>query len=209
MCILSPTITMSRGNRAIAPPGYHHLNDLCLFSERTAAPPPLQELPDVLSLGHVEKEWQGMLEPSKLRLMRNDNGDRVVTKEYDGILPEVVDHIKSMHCNHPDWCIVGVRACIVTDSCVPARLAGAAKPAKVIIVQDYMELHSFKDILPPPQLPQSPPPVSEAACAWVAKCVRAPSTFPHPLRSPLLHYFGIPNTPFPTDFARTALHRQL
>jgi hypothetical protein len=173
--------------RAPPPLDYQHLHDGLLFPEPTAPPPPLRELPYPYGLGDgacaadgvlVEKEWEGLLVPTRLQLLRNSKGDRLVVKVYDGVLQDNMARIKSIYCSHPGWSIVNVRACNVADSSVPSRPAGGAKPVQVLIVQDYMDLHSFKDILPPPPLPQQPPTVPEAACAWAAKCVRCPSRCP-------------------------------
>lgn len=181
-------VIMSSGERASArvppPLGYQHLTDGHLFDEPTAPPQPLKELPYPYGLLDgaegdggvcIEKEWEGLLVPTKLQLLRNHKGGRVVVKVHDGVLQENVARIKSIHCNHPGWCIVGVRACVVADSSVPVRPSGGAKPVKVLIIQDYMDLHSFKDIVPPHPLPQRPPPIPEPACAWAAKCVRSPT----------------------------------
>ena len=104
------------------------------------------------------KQWEGLLVPTKLQLLCNHKGESVVVKVHDGVLQENVARLKSIYCNHPGWCIVGVRACHVKKSEVPSRLSGGSEPVMVLMIQDYMDLHSFKDILPPPHLPQRPPP---------------------------------------------------
>jgi hypothetical protein len=180
------SIMSGSGERAVArnPPPlcYQHLTDGCLFDEPTAPPPPLKDLPYPYGLGEsgeggkdvvVEKEWEGLLVPTKLQLLRDNRGNHAIVKVHKEVLPENVARVKSIYCNHSGWCIIGVRACVVADSKAAAR-AGGVKPVQVLIIQDYMDLHSFKDILPPLSLPQQPPPVPEAACAWTAKCVRFP-----------------------------------
>ena len=154
----------------------------------------------------VVKQWEGLLVPTKLQLLCNHKGESVVVKVHDGVLPENVARLKSIYCNHPGWCIVGVRACHVKKSEVPSRLSGASEPVMVLMIQDYMDLHSFKDILPPPHLPQRPPPVPEAGCAWAAKCVRCPP--PQLMRRGCQRLFMPSNFSF-LGAARAALHRQL
>jgi hypothetical protein len=160
------------------PLGYQHLTDGHLFDEPTAPPSPLKELPYPYGLSHesvrVDKEWEGLLVPTKLRLLRDDKGDSVVVKVHDGVLQENVVRVKSIYCNHPGWCIIGVRACAIARSSVPARPPLSVEPVQVLIVQDYMDLHSFKDILAPEPSLRQPPPVPEVACAWAARCVRDP-----------------------------------
>ena len=170
-------------NRPPPPLGYQHLTDGHLFDEPAAPPPPLKEMPYPYGLQEGDgggqaltlvKQWEGLLVPTKLQLLCNHKGESVVVKVHDGVLQENVARLKSIYCNHPGWCIVGVRACHVKKSEVPSRLSGGSEPVMVLMIQDYMDLHSFKDILPPPHLPQRPPPVPEAGCAWAAKCVRCP-----------------------------------
>lgn len=178
-------MSMSSGERAHhrSPPplGYQHLTDGLLFDQPMAAPLPLKELPYPYGLGEggdgqgivsVVKQWEGLLVPTKMQLLCDYKGESVVVKIHDGVLQENVARLQSIYCNHPGWCIVGVRACAIEKSKLRSRLPGSHEQVTVCIAQDYMDLHSFKDILPPPPLPQHPPPVPEAACAWAAKCVR-------------------------------------
>jgi hypothetical protein len=209
--------TMSSGervhNRNPPPLGYQHLTDGHLFDEPTAPPPPLKELPYPYGLGDgdggvqgsvfVAKQWEGLLVPTKLQLLCNHKGESVVVKVHEGVLQENVARLKSIYCNHPGWCIVGVRACIVEKCTAPPRLSGSHEHVTVCVVQEYMDLHSFKDILLPPPLPQRPPAVPEAACAWAAKCVRGVLPSAALLTACLLHNVVSPG------FARPAVHRQL